>query len=122
MFDLGWTELLVLGAVAIIVVGPKDLPKLMRSIGQISRQVKRMAGDFRSALDEAGRSEEIASIKKDFSSITDFDVDPTGGDDKTPSAANMKKPASTTSKVEANAGAKNDDLAKQTTSSGDQQS
>ncbi len=122
MFDLGWTELLVLGAVAIIVVGPKDLPKLMRSIGQISRQVKRMAGDFRSALDEAGRSEEIASIKKDFSSITDFDVDPTGGDDKTPSAANMKKPASKTSKVEANAGAKNDDLAKQTTSSGDQQS
>jgi sec-independent protein translocase protein TatB len=34
MFDLGWTELLVIGAVAIIVVGPKDLPKLMRAVGQ----------------------------------------------------------------------------------------
>ncbi len=103
MFDLGWTELLVLGAVAIIVVGPKDLPKLMRSIGQISRQVKRMAGVFRSALDEAGRSEEIASIKKDFSSITDFDIDPTGGDEHVPSASKMKKPSA--SKTEANAGA-----------------
>jgi twin arginine-targeting protein translocase TatB len=122
MFDLGWTELLVLGAVAIIVVGPKDLPKLMRSIGQISRQVKRMAGEFRSALDEAGRSEEIASIKKDFSSITDFDIDPTGGEEKVPSASKMKKPSS--SKTEANAGAdvKGDDQLEAPASTGSEKS
>ncbi len=77
MFDLGWTELLVLGAVAIIVVGPKDLPKLMRSIGQISNSMKRMAGEFRSALDDAGRVEELSAIKKDFDDLSRMEFDPT---------------------------------------------
>ena len=79
MFDLGWTELLVIGAVAIIVVGPKDLPKLMRAVGQFSQQLRRMAFEFRSALDDATNVDEITNIKKDLQGLSNFQADPTWG-------------------------------------------
>lgn len=67
MFDLGWTEMLLIGIVALIVVGPKDLPGLFRSAGQFMGKAKGMAREFSSAMnaaaDEAGVSEINKTIK-----------------------------------------------------------
>jgi len=58
MFDIGWTELLVVGIVALIVVGPKDLPGMFRTLGRITGKARAMARDFQRAMnraaDEAG--------------------------------------------------------------------
>ncbi|MEM9879079.1 MAG: Sec-independent protein translocase protein TatB [Pseudomonadota bacterium] len=64
MFDLGMSEMAVLGAVALIVVGPKDLPKLARSIGQIYSKMRNLAGEFRGALDQIARESELEDLKK----------------------------------------------------------
>ncbi len=53
MFDLGWTELLVIGIVALIVVGPKDLPGMFRTVGNFVGKAKRMARDFSQAMNDA---------------------------------------------------------------------
>ena len=68
MFDLGWTELLVIGVVALIVVGPKDLPVLFRRVGQFVGKAKGMAREFSQAMndaaDESGMREMSSSINK----------------------------------------------------------
>lgn len=53
MFDLGWSELLIIGIVALIVVGPKDLPVLFRRAGQMMGRVRAMAGEFSRAMNDA---------------------------------------------------------------------
>lgn len=67
MFDLGWTELLLIGIVALIVVGPKDLPVMFRKLGQFTGKAKSMAREFSSAMnaaaDEAGVNEISKTIK-----------------------------------------------------------
>jgi sec-independent protein translocase protein TatB len=55
MFDIGWSELLVIAVVAIVVVGPKDLPRLMRSLGHYAGKLRRMAQEFKQQVDEAMR-------------------------------------------------------------------
>ncbi len=68
MLDIGWTEILVIGAVAIVVFPSKDLPKLLRATGQMIGRVRRMAGDFQSqfnaALREAEREVDLAETRK----------------------------------------------------------
>ena len=68
MFDLGWTELLVIGIVALIVVGPKDLPGMFRTIGNFVGKAKGMAREFSRAMndaaDEAGVKDVSDSLKK----------------------------------------------------------
>ncbi|MCP1335977.1 Sec-independent protein translocase protein TatB [Futiania mangrovi] len=77
MLDLGWSELLVIAVVAIIVVGPKDLPRLMRSVGQWIRKAKRMASEFQQGIEDMVRDEELTSIRKDVEQMTR--MDPTSG-------------------------------------------
>lgn len=64
MFDLGMSEMAVLGVVALIVVGPKDLPKLARSVGQMYSRMRSLAGEFRGALDQIAREAELDDLKK----------------------------------------------------------
>ncbi|CAD0185439.1 Sec-independent protein translocase protein TatB [Ruegeria sp. THAF57] len=64
MFDLGWTELLVIGIVALIVVGPKDLPVLFRNVGRWVGKARGMAREFSSAMNEAADQAGVNEIKK----------------------------------------------------------
>src|SRR5262245_13725164 len=80
MFDIGWSELLVIGVVALIAIGPKELPGALRTVGQWMGKIRRMASDFQGQFQEAMREAEMADLKKQVdemssaaSSITSFD-------------------------------------------------
>jgi sec-independent protein translocase protein TatB len=64
VFDIGWTELAVIACVAILVVGPKELPGMLRTIGKTVGQLRKMAGDFQKQFDEAIREAELDEVKK----------------------------------------------------------
>jgi len=65
MFDISWTEFLLIGVVALVVIGPKELPGVMRTLGQWSRKVRSMASDFQNQFQEAMREAEMADLKKE---------------------------------------------------------
>ena len=76
MFDLGWTELLFIAVVAIIVIGPKDLPRALRAVGHWTGKARRMAGDFQRQFNEAIREADLDDVKKQ---VTDIGrIDPIG--------------------------------------------
>ena len=64
MLDIGWQELLVIGALALIVVGPKDLPSLLRSVGQWVGRMRGMARDFQRAMNDAARDADLNQMKE----------------------------------------------------------
>jgi sec-independent protein translocase protein TatB len=64
MFDISWTEFLLIGVVALIVIGPKELPGVMRTLGQYTRKARSMAADFQNQFQEAMREAEMADLKK----------------------------------------------------------
>jgi sec-independent protein translocase protein TatB len=76
MFDIGWGELVVIGIVALIAIGPKELPGVLRSIGQWMGKIRRMSAEFQGQFQEAMREAEMADLKKQAddikSSVTDF--------------------------------------------------
>lgn len=69
MFDIGWSELLILAVITLIVVGPKDLPVLMRTIGRYAGYVRRQADEFREHVNAAMREAEFESIKSELNSV-----------------------------------------------------
>jgi sec-independent protein translocase protein TatB len=69
MFDIGWSELLVIIVVAIVVVGPKELPRLMGQFGRYAGKLRRAAADFQRQFDEAMRDTEVAEVKKAMESV-----------------------------------------------------
>ncbi|WP_181706913.1 Sec-independent protein translocase protein TatB [Chthonobacter rhizosphaerae] len=77
MFEIGWSEIFLIAIVAIVVVGPKDLPRLLRTVGRFIGQARRLAGDFQSqfnaALREAEREVDLLETKKAVQSINPFD-------------------------------------------------
>ena len=73
MFDLGWQELLVIGTVALIVVGPKDLPKLFNKVGNILGKIKQISREFYDQINESAEMEEINTLKNDLSKHTSLD-------------------------------------------------
>ncbi|WP_425093258.1 Sec-independent protein translocase protein TatB [Tropicimonas sp. S265A] len=66
MFDLGWTELLVIGVVALIVVGPKDLPKMFRTLGRFTGKLRGMAREFSRAMEDAADDAGVKDVAKEF--------------------------------------------------------
>jgi sec-independent protein translocase protein TatB len=76
MFDIGWGELVVIGIVALIAIGPKELPTVLRTLGQYMAKVRRMASEFQGQFQEAMREAEMADLKKQAedlkSSVSDF--------------------------------------------------
>ncbi|NGN44427.1 twin-arginine translocase subunit TatB [Mesorhizobium sp. CGMCC 1.15528] len=64
MFDIGWTEMLVIAVVMIVVVGPKDLPRMLRTFGKTTAKLRTMAGDFQKQFNEALKEAELDDVKK----------------------------------------------------------
>jgi sec-independent protein translocase protein TatB len=69
MFDIGWGELVVIGIVALIAIGPKELPTVLRTLGQYMGKVRRMANEFQGQFQEAMREAEMADLKKQAEDI-----------------------------------------------------
>jgi len=69
MFDISWTEFLLIGVVALIFIGPKELPAVLRTLGQWTRKVRAMASDFQGQFQEAMREAEMADLKKQVDDI-----------------------------------------------------
>jgi len=70
MFDIGWTELLLIGIVALIVVGPKDLPRMFHTLGRFTAKAKAMAREFQDSMDEAAREAGVDDIASDLRKAT----------------------------------------------------
>src|SRR5581483_5003152 len=86
MFDIGWGELVVIGVIALIVIGPKELPVVLRTVGRYMGKVRRMASEFQGQFQEALREAELHDLKQqaeEFKSSVDrslsdiASVDPT---------------------------------------------
>src|SRR3954471_14505413 len=69
MFDIGWSELVVIAVVALIAIGPKELPGVLRTVGQWMRKARTMAGEFQGQFQEAMREAEMADLKKSFDEV-----------------------------------------------------
>ncbi len=97
MFDIGWSEILVIAAVAIVVVGPKDLPRMLRTFGKTMGQVRRTANDFKRQFDEALREAEreagLDDAKKQISAVAKPLTDVKKDFDATMRAADKPVPA-----------------------------
>jgi sec-independent protein translocase protein TatB len=71
MFDIGWSELVVIAVVALIAIGPKELPAVLRAVGQYMGKIRRMASEFQGQFQEAMREAEMADLKKHVDEMTD---------------------------------------------------
>jgi sec-independent protein translocase protein TatB len=69
MFDIAWSELILIGAVALVAIPPKDLPKAMRTFGQTVGKIRRMAGEFQSQFNDAMREAELHDLKKQVEEV-----------------------------------------------------
>lgn len=86
MFDIGWQELFVIGVVALIVVGPKDLPRVLRGAARVLNKARGMSREFQAGLAEMAREVELDEIKRNVERTARFDLgeelrsaaDPTG--------------------------------------------
>jgi sec-independent protein translocase protein TatB len=77
MFDFAWSELMVIGAVALVVIGPKDLPKALKTVGVLVRRARGMAREFQSSIDDMIREAELDDVRKSLNEATHFDLDQT---------------------------------------------
>jgi sec-independent protein translocase protein TatB len=71
MFDIGWSELVVIAVVALIAIGPKELPGVLRMVGQWMGKARKMASEFQGQFQEAMREAEMADLKKSFDEVRD---------------------------------------------------
>jgi len=70
MFDISWGELLLIGVVALVFIGPKELPTVLRTLGQWMAKLRRMANEFQNQFHEAMREAEMADLKKQVDDLT----------------------------------------------------
>jgi len=69
MFDLGWSELLVIAVVAVVVVGPRELPGMLRSFGRFASQIRSMAGDFQKQFNDALKEADLDEVRQSIEDV-----------------------------------------------------
>lgn len=87
MFDIGWSEMAVIAVVALVVIGPKDLPRALHTVGKWVRKARMLAREFQGSVDEMVRQAELEDLKKQVEQARSFNVsaeiektvDPDGG-------------------------------------------
>ncbi|MRG73591.1 twin-arginine translocase subunit TatB [Alphaproteobacteria bacterium HT1-32] len=84
MFDIGWSEMMMIGVMAVIVIGPKDLPKALKTVGKWVRRARELAREFQSGVDDMVREADLEEAREAIRNTTSIDkkieetVDPTG--------------------------------------------
>jgi sec-independent protein translocase protein TatB len=127
MFDIGWSELLVIGSLALIVVGPRDLPKMLRTFGQYVGQARGMAREFQRSMEEAAREADISNMKEMRDTAQQlrslnrlpFDTKPAARPAAKPAAADEAASAQAATATAASAAAPSQPSAQPATSTGD---
>src|SRR6185312_13554 len=79
MFDIGWSELVVIAVVALIAIGPKELPGVLRMVGQWMGKARKMAAEFQGQFQEAMREAEMADLKKSYDEVKEAATGLTSG-------------------------------------------
>src|ERR1700744_3882059 len=79
MFDIGWSEYAVIAVVALIAIGPKELPGVLRMVGQWIGKARKMAAEFQGQFQEAMREAEMADLKKSFDEVKEAATGFAGG-------------------------------------------
>jgi sec-independent protein translocase protein TatB len=74
MFDFAWSEILLIGAVALIAIGPKDMPAAIRAVSSMIKKARRMAAEFQTHVDEMVREADLGDVKKAFNDIRNLDL------------------------------------------------
>jgi len=100
MFDFAWSELALIAVVALVVIGPKDLPRVLKSVGQWVRKARAIAREFQGSLEQMVREAELDDVKQDIDRATSFDlnsemkkaIDPGGEIAQTIAAPELKNP------------------------------
>jgi len=72
MFSFGWGEILLIFIVVIIVVGPKDIPKFLRQIGNLSKSIKKISREFKSSLNQIAEESDLKDVKNSITGITNI--------------------------------------------------
>jgi sec-independent protein translocase protein TatB len=75
LFDLGWPEILLIGTVALVFIGPKDLPKVMRVAGYWMRKARTLSREFQGSIDQMIREAELEEVREDLKKAAEFDLD-----------------------------------------------
>jgi len=75
MFDIGWQELFIIGLVTIIVIGPKELPKVLRTVTLWVRKIRGMARDFQESIEELAREAELDEMKRELEATAGLDIE-----------------------------------------------
>jgi sec-independent protein translocase protein TatB len=123
MFDIGWSEIAVIAVVALIVIGPKDLPGVLRTVGIWVRKARMMAREFQGHVDDMIREAELEDVRRQANELRNLNIgrevekaiDPTGSlrDAFNP---NVTSTSQTTSKTESSSGTEATAVAPDTTS------
>src|ERR1700689_2142766 len=77
MFDFSWSEILLIGVVALVVIGPKDLPRVLRTVGQWANRARSVAREFQFQIDEMVRNSELDEVRKTMNAAASGDMDKT---------------------------------------------
>ena len=72
MFSFGWGEILLILVVIIIVVGPKDIPKFLRQIGNLSKSIKKISREFKSSLNQIAEETDLKDVKNSITEVTNL--------------------------------------------------
>jgi sec-independent protein translocase protein TatB len=75
MFDIGWSELFVIGVVALVVIGPKDLPKVLKTVGIWVRKARTVSREFQSSVEQMVREAELEDVRKEIQKATSIDFE-----------------------------------------------
>ena len=74
MFDFAWSEIMLIGVVALIAIGPKDMPVAIRAVTNALKKARRMAAEFQTHVDEMMREADLGEVKKTFNELRSFDL------------------------------------------------
>jgi sec-independent protein translocase protein TatB len=74
-FDIGWPEFMLIGIIALVVIGPKDLPRAMRIAGFWMRKARNLSRDFQTHIDQMIREAELDEVRDDLKKAADFDIE-----------------------------------------------